>query len=300
VFAVLERVAATDTTIPLEGESGTGKDLAAQSVHQLSGRQQGPFVVVDCGTIRSTLAESELFGHRKGAFTGAEQDRPGVFESAQDGTVFLDEIGELELGLQVKLLRLLENHEVKRLGENRYRSVNVRVIAATNRDLGAEVQGERFRQDLFYRLSVVRVRMPPLRERHEDLALLAKVFVQKLRSDLDPVKVISDQVLNLFMNYSWPGNVRELRNVVERLLLFPESPEKLLPQVGSELRHTTQDLLSMKFPEARLELNERFEKIYLSGVMDACGGVVAAAAERSGIPRQSLYRLLAKHRLLRK
>jgi transcriptional regulator with PAS, ATPase and Fis domain len=301
VFAQLERAVATDSTLLLEGESGTGKDLAAESVHLLSERRQGPFVVMDCGAMGPSLVESELFGHRKGAFTGADQDRAGVFESADLGTVFLDEIGELEPGIQVKLLRLLEKKEFRRLGENRYRSVDVRLIAATNRDLAADVETGKFRQDLYFRLSVIRVRLPPLRERREDIGLLAKIFLPMLRPDLDPVEVISDRVLAMFVNHDWPGNVRELRNVLERLILFPENPEAAIRTVAKadsqDSTLLTHDLLGMDFHQAREKLNERFEKIYLSAMLDACDHVVAKAAERSGMARQSFYRLMARHKL---
>jgi DNA-binding NtrC family response regulator len=297
VFALLEPAAASDATLILEGESGTGKDLAAETIHSLSPRRNGPFVVVDCGTVHSTLAESELFGHRKGAFTGADQDRPGAIESADGGTVFLDEIGEIPSGVQPKLLRFLESKEIKRLGENRYRRVNVRLIAATNRDLGAEVEAGHFREDLFYRLSVIRVRFPPLRDRREDIGPLARSFVQKLRPDADPVEVISDQVLSMFQNHDWPGNVRELRNVVERLLLFPGRPGAAISPTGGSSGQEAADLLSQPFHEARRSWTDRFEKIYLSSMLDAHGGVVSQAAEAAGIPRQTFHRLMAKHRL---
>ena len=298
VFALLEPSAASDATLLLEGESGTGKDLAAETIHSLSPRRAEPFVVVDCGAVHSTLAESELFGHLKGAFTGADSDRAGAIESANGGTVFLDEIGELPTGLQPKLLRFLENKEVKRLGENRYRQVNVRLIVATNRDLTAEVEAGRFREDLYYRLSVVRVRFPPLRERREDIGPLARSFVQKLRPDADPVEVISDQVLSMFHNHDWPGNVRELRNVIERLLLFPERPGAAISPTGrAPAGQDADDLLSLPFHEARRAWTDRFEKVYLSSMLDSHNGVVSQAAEAAGIPRQTFHRLMTKHRL---
>jgi DNA-binding NtrC family response regulator len=297
VFALLEPSAASDATLLLEGESGTGKDLAAETIHSLSPRRAEPFVVVDCGAVHSTLAESELFGHMKGAFTGADSDRAGAIESANGGTVFLDEIGEIPTEVQPKLLRFLENKEVKRLGENRYRKVDVRLIVATNRDLTAEVEAGRFREDLYYRLSVVRVRFPPLRDRREDIGPLARGFVQKLRPDADPVEVISDQVLSMFQNHDWPGNVRELRNVVERLLLFPERPEAAISPTGRSSGQQAEDLLSLPFHEARRSWTDRFEKVYLSSMLDNHNGVVSQAAEAAGIPRQTFHRLMTKHRL---
>jgi two-component system response regulator GlrR len=297
VFALLEPAATSEVTLILEGESGTGKDLAAETIHSLSPRRGGPFVVVDCGAVHSTLAESELFGHKKGAFTGADSDRAGAIESADGGTVFLDEIGEVPPEVQPKLLRFLESKEVKRLGENRYRQVDVRLIAATNRDLTAEVEAGRFREDLYYRLSVVRVRFPPLRDRREDIGPLARSFVQKLRPDADPVEVISDQVLSMFHNHDWPGNVRELRNVVERLLLFPDRPRAALSPTGVSSGREAADLLGLPFHEARRAWTDRFEKVYLSSMLDAHGGVVSQAAEAAGIPRQTFHRLMTKHRL---
>ncbi len=301
VFAVLEVAAGSEATVLIEGESGTGKDLAAEALHQASPRGQGPFVVVDCGTIRPELVESELFGHAKGAFTGANSERAGVFESGNGGTVFLDEIGELPGPLQVALLRLLEKKEIRRLGENRYRSVDVRLVAATNRDLSADVEAGRFRQDLYYRLSVVKVRMPPLRERREDIGLLARGLVQKFRADLNPAEVINDRVLAMLANHDWPGNVRELRNVVERLILFPGTPPaRLTTQSEKSAQTLTGDLMRLPFNQARALLNERFEKLYLSELLAEAKGVVALAAEKAQIPRQSFYRLMTKHRLTNK
>jgi len=297
IFALLERASELEATVLLEGESGTGKDLAAETIHRFSPRRDGPFTIVDCGAMQSTLVESELFGHAKGAFTGANQSRAGAFESANAGTVFLDEIGELDPGLQPKLLRLLEQRQIKRLGENAYRKVNVRVIAATNRDLNAEVAAGRFREDLFYRLSVVRVRVPPLRERREDVGLLARAFVQKLRPDLDPVEIVSGQVLSMLMSYDWPGNVRELRNVVERLLIFPDRPEAAIDALASPTRGGEEDLMQLPFHDARQRWTDRFEREYLMAMLDANRGVVAQAARMAGIPRQTFHRLMTKHRL---
>jgi DNA-binding NtrC family response regulator len=299
VFAMLERASASDATLLLEGESGTGKDLAAETVHSLSPRKEGPFVVVDCGSMQANLVESQLFGHRKGAFTGAVSDRPGAFEAADGGTVFLDEIGELDAALQPKLLRVLEKKQVQRLGENEYRPANVRVIAATNRDLETEMKAGRFRQDLYYRLSVLRVHMPALRDRREDVRPLAINIVRQLQHERDPKDVISEDVLALLLNHPWPGNVRELRNVIERLLLFPDWPEAALTP-GSELPQTGEgEVMEMPFHEARRVVTERFEKAYLASALDACDGVVARAAQKADIPRQTFHRLMSKHNLTR-
>jgi len=297
IFAALEPTAASDSILLLEGESGTGKDVAAETVHQFSKRRDEPLIIVDCGAIQPSLAESELFGHRKGTFTGAERDRTGAIESADKGTVFLDEIGELGPDIQPKLLRFLEKKEIKLLGENHYRSVDVRLIAATNRDLKAEVAAGRFREDLFYRLSVVKIRIPPLRDRREDIGLLARSFVQKLDPELDPVEVISEQVISMFLSHDWPGNVRELRNVVERLLLFPNRPEAALALTPARQDNALSNLMSLPFHDARRQWTEQFEKMYLSATLDSCNRVISNAAKAAGIPRQTFHRLMAKHGL---
>ncbi|MBN2360435.1 MAG: sigma 54-dependent Fis family transcriptional regulator [Deltaproteobacteria bacterium] len=299
VFALLERAADSDTTVLLEGESGTGKDLAARALHERSRRRDRPFAVVDCGAMQATLVESELFGHVKGAFTGASQARIGALESAAGGTAFLDEIGELDPQIQPKLLRLLEQREIKRLGENQHRTVDVRLIAASNRDLASEVAAGRFRQDLFYRLSVLRVRLPSLRERREDIGLLARAFVQKMRPELDPAEVISDAVVAMLLNHDWPGNVRELRNVVERLLVFPDQPATALDAPARHDVGSSGDLLELPFHRARQLLNDRFEREYLTAVLERARGVVAQAAKLADIPRQTFHRLMAKHKLVK-
>ncbi|HTN91121.1 MAG TPA: sigma 54-interacting transcriptional regulator, partial [Sorangium sp.] len=218
IFAVLERVAPTDTTLLIEGESGTGKELAARGVHEASGRAGGPFVVFDCSTASSALLESELFGHKKGAFTGALEDRVGMFEEADGGTLFLDELGELPPDLQPKLLRVLESGEVRRVGLNKPRRVDVRVVAATNRSLARAVELGAFREDLYYRLAVVPIRLPPLRERPEDIPLLVHHLEQQLASRIPGAAPLPERVVDLFAEQSWPGNVRELRNAVARAL----------------------------------------------------------------------------------
>ena len=299
-FAVLERVAATDATVLLEGESGTGKELAAQSLHAASPRAEGPLVVVDCGAIPEGLVESELFGHERGAFTGADRSRQGSFEAASGGTVLLDEIGELPLAVQPKLLRVLESRRVKRVGSTGSIPVDVRVVAATNRDLAAEVAAGRFREDLYYRLAVVRVEVPPLRRRREDIPALVRHFVERLAPETGPADPFGPELLAMLERHDWPGNVRELRNVVERLLVLPElGPEAL----GASAREPCEEgsfmasLLSRPFHEARTEWTERFEKVYLKGRLAASGGVVLRAAEAAGIPRQTFHRLMRKHGL---
>ncbi|MFH1807348.1 MAG: sigma 54-interacting transcriptional regulator [Pseudomonadota bacterium] len=297
-FALLERAAGSDSTVLLEGETGTGKDLAAESLHAASSRAEMPFLVVDCGAMAATLIQSELFGHARGAFSGADRDRAGVFESAEGGTVFLDEIGELDLALQPQLLRLLEKRELRRLGENRYRPVDIRVLAATHRDLEREVEAGRFRQDLFYRLSVLRVRLPPLRDRRDDLPVLARGILHSLAPQSSSEELITPTVLGLLTRYDWPGNVRELRNVLERLLLFPDAPEHAVPTTLARPK-SPDHLLVLPFHEAKREVQDRFEREYLGAALERAGGVVTRAAELSDLPRQSFHRLLAKHQLER-
>lgn len=294
LFALLERIAPTDASVVLEGESGTGKDLAARGVHTNSRRASKPFIVFDCGAAASGLIESELFGHVRGAFTGAASDRAGVFEAAQGGTVFIDEIGELPLDLQPKLLRVLEQQEVRRLGENRVRSVNARVIAATNRDLEKEVEARRFREDLFYRLAVVRVHMPPLRERLEDVGPLIDHFLQDLAVE-DQVPVLSPAVRASLCRRPWPGNVRELRNAVARAVYLPEADVMR----SQSLAQTSVDEVDTEIPykEAKERLTSAFERRYLGALLASTTGNVSAAAKQSGINRTHLQAMLKKHGL---
>ncbi len=228
IYAIIEKIAPTATTVVIEGETGTGKEVVAQSIHNMSPRVKGPLIIFDCGAVPPNLIESELFGHEKGSFTGAVMTRQGLFEMADGGTLFLDELGELPIDLQPKLLRALEQREVRRVGSSKSTRVDVRIIAATNRNLEDEVRAGRFRQDLFYRLSVVRLHLPALRQRPDDIPLLINHFLgnQKYNrgSDGTPrVRSISQSALNLLVDYQWPGNVRELVNVVERAVSFCDS-----------------------------------------------------------------------------
>ena len=228
IFDIIEKIAPTAATVIIEGETGTGKEVVAQTIHELSDRSDKPFTVFDCGAVPPNLIESELFGHEKGSFTGAVMARKGLFEMAEGGTIFLDELGELALDLQPKLLRVLEQREVRRVGSNEPIPVNVRVIAATNRKLQEEVEAGRFREDLFYRLSVVRLTLPELAERREDIPLLVKHFLKSMRfnkGEDDDLRVsnISREALDALNSYDWPGNVRELVNIVERACSFTET-----------------------------------------------------------------------------
>ena len=297
VFAVLERVAQSDATVLLEGESGTGKELAAEALHRASARSERPFVVVDCGAVPATMLESELFGHERGAFTGAEQARVGVLEHANGGTVFLDEIGELPIELQPRLLRFLQNHQVKRVGSNRHKTVDVRVVAATNRKLRAEVKAGRFREDLYFRLAVVHVTLPPLRERSDDVVRLAQRFARQF--GCDPDTLLPDDVKTMLLGHSWPGNVRELRNVVERFAVAPELARQAFgeAQRRQPVINGLPDLLALPFHEARRRWQDRFEREYLAARLAGCDGRVTKAAKESDLPRQTFNRLLKRHRL---
>ena len=293
VFAALERAAPSNAPILLEGESGVGKDLLARAVHESSARAAAPFVTIDCGAISASLVESELFGHERGAFTGADRAREGVFQAADGGTLFLDEIGELPLDLQPKLLRALEAGEVRPVG-GKARLVDVRIVAATNRRLGEAVQRGEFRSDLFYRLGVVRLLVPPLRDRREDVVPLATSFLRRTRRSADAE--LPPELAALLSSYAWPGNVRELRNVIERFALLGVTRPKDLFDATESAGGGAGDgeLFDVPFQEARQTLVERFERRYLEHVLAACGGSTARAIARSGVPRPTFYRMMAR------
>lgn len=296
LFARLVRLSESDATVLLSGETGTGKELAAAALFDLGPRRAAPFVVVDCGAMPAGLIESELLGHERGAFTGAERRQPGAFERADGGTLFLDEVGELPLALQPALLGVLERRETRRLGGEHPVSVDVRVIAATNRDLGAEVARGAFRADLYYRLAVVEVRLPPLRERPEDVVLLTEHFLRQLGA---PTDSISQEMLAELQRYPWPGNVRELRNAIERAVLMSEPPRPDGPRVSSAPRHGVPPMtvdVARPFKEQKQELIGQFERAYVTALLAQTGGNMAAAARRANIDRMYLYKLLARTR----
>jgi len=295
LFAVLERAARSDVTVLLEGESGVGKEVLARAVHSQSPRADAAFVAVDCGAIPAGLIESELFGHERGAFTGATHARRGVFEEAHGGTLFLDEIGELPLELQPKLLRALETREVRPVGGRGARAVDVRVVAATNRRLAEAAHKNEFRRDLFYRLAVARVTIPPLRDRPEDIAPLAKAFLRAANGD--PSAELPADLAAMLVSYAWPGNVRELRNVIERYaLLGLRDRGGLLDTTHAPLAEAT-DLSHLPFHEARRQTLDRFERAYLPKVLERAGGVVARAAELAEVARPSFYRMMERLRV---
>jgi transcriptional regulator with GAF, ATPase, and Fis domain len=324
IYAIIERIAVTATTVIIEGETGTGKEVVAQTIHDISPRRNGELIVFDCGAVPPNLVESELFGHEKGSFTGAVMSRPGLFEMADGGTLFLDELGELPLDLQPKLLRALEQREVRRVGSSKAIKVDVRIIAATNRKLDEEVRERRFRQDLYYRLSVVKLRLPPLRERDDDVPLLAQHFLDTGPYNRGPdgtrrVRGISRAALDCLRAYSWPGNVRELVNVLERAVSFcdgelidtgdlPEhvreveasasprrsrvSTEVALPTTG-----TPSDLLDngVNFKEAKEQWVSSFERDYIESLLKRHGGNISHAAREADIDRKYLRRLMKKY-----
>jgi transcriptional regulator with GAF, ATPase, and Fis domain len=309
-FALLEKVAASDLTVLVEGETGTGKELAAEGLHEASGRS-GDFVAINCGAIPRELLESELFGHEKGAFTGAVRERRGAFLAADKGTVFLDEVGELPLDMQAKLLRALERREVKAVGSDRSVAIDVRVVAATNRSLAKEVAEGRFRQDLYYRLAVVTVKIPPLRTRLEDLRLLVDGVQDELarrRAALGqpPPAKLDETAMAMLLRYDFPGNVRELRNIVERWAVLgttlgpgETSPIVEAPRPHAEPRASSSadpmsDLLALPYHEAKDALVDRFERAFTKSALEKSGGNVSKAARDAGVDRRHLQRLMAR------
>jgi DNA-binding NtrC family response regulator len=300
LFAVLELASPSDATVLVEGESGTGKELAARAVHDHSARSRGPFVVVDCSAIAENLIDSHLFGHVRGAFTGAERDRKGAFVEASGGTLFLDELGELPLPAQARLLRALEAQTVQPVGADRPVTVDTRVVAATHRDLARQVASKEFRFDLFYRLAVVHVALPPLRERLEDLPALIAAFYSGRGAN--PGTIDGDNLEKL-RRHAWPGNVRELRNVLERawalsggLVGFREL--RLWVEVSAPPRLSEAVDTSLPFKDAKERWNDHFERRYLAAVHATHGGNITRAAEHAGINRRHFRELLYKHGLL--
>jgi transcriptional regulator with PAS, ATPase and Fis domain len=293
VLSVLEHLAPTELTITLIGETGTGKDVLAHTLHDQSARASAPFVVFDCGAVAANLAESELFGHERGAFTGAHATHSGAFERADGGTLFLDEVGELPLELQPRLLRALENRRVQRVGGSQYRSVDLRVVAATNRDLKALVADGRFREDLYFRLGMAVVAVPSLRERSEDIPLL----VPRLLEDLGrPGLQVSNAAYRLLQSHSWPGNVRELKNVLACALAFVGSAGTLEPQHLSLLETANEQSMLERLALGGLSL-ERIERAAIKQTLAQSRGNKALAAQSLGIAVSTLYEKLKKYQL---
>ena len=299
IFAVLELAAGSDVTVLLEGETGTGKELAARAVHERSARRGGPFVAIDCGALPETLLESELFGHLRGAFTGAAQTRAGAFQRAHGGTIFLDELGRIPQAVQARLLRVLEERVVRPVGADQEKRVDVRVLAASPIDLTTRVAEGGFRPDLFYRLSVVRVVLPPLRARREDLQVLVTEMMR--RRGLVAGRVAGSN-LDRLSAHTWPGNLRELRNVIDRAIAlspgaqsFADLRVQITPQAADEALTVRTDL---PFAEAKATVLQTFELRYLRDVLQRCEGNISAAARESGLDRKHLRTLLRKYGLV--
>jgi DNA-binding NtrC family response regulator len=292
VFKTAARVAATDATVLIQGESGTGKELVARAIHLSSPREKNAFVAVDCGAIAEGVLESELFGHARGAFTGAQGARRGLFEEADGGTLFLDEMGDVSTKLQAQLLRALQEGEIRRVGASEVAKVNVRVVAATNKDLVQAVKDGRFREDLYYRLNVVTIRLPPLRERREDIPLLAEHFAAK--HSRASAAALSPEALTTLSAYDWPGNVRELENAIARALALNPSG-MILPEDFSETIRKVRPKETGALPTDRPTLGE-LERRYAEVVLKEAQGNKTRAAEVLGIDRKTLYRILGEEK----
>jgi transcriptional regulator with GAF, ATPase, and Fis domain len=304
IFGLIERIAATDATVLIEGETGTGKDMIARTLHALSPRREQPFVVVDCGAVSGTLIESELFGHEKGAFTGAVASRQGAFELASRGTVFLDELGELSLDLQPKLLRVLEQRELRRVGGSKVIPVDLRIIAATRKDLRSEVEKGKFREDLYFRLNVVPIVAPSLRDRKPDIPLLCEHFLTRLAPPGKERPTLSEDTLAALMAHDWPGNVRELRNVLERALALSMDPGRLVAPLGPTpfTRAAAPGLVDealfspdLSFREQKERWTEEFERRYVRWLLDRAEGNISKAARAADMDRKYLHKLLKKY-----
>ncbi len=305
IFGLIERIAPTDATVLIEGETGTGKDMIARTLHLLSRRKDAPFVVVDCGAVAGTLIESELFGHEKGSFTGAIAARQGAFELASGGTVFLDELGELSLDLQPKLLRVLEQRELRRVGGSKTVKVDLRVIAATRKDLRSEVEKGKFREDLYFRLNVVPITAPSLRDRKEDVPALLDHFLARLAPAGTPPPVLTDATRAALYAHDWPNNVRKLRNVIERALALGSDPGALVAPLGGELARAVAAASGapmepefspgMSFRDTKERWTESFERRYLSWLLKRADGNISKAARDADMDRKYLHKLLRKY-----
>jgi len=321
VYRMTRQVAPSSATVLLTGETGTGKELIARALHELSGRATGPFVRVNCGALSESLLESELFGHVKGAFTSAHENRTGRFEAAHGGTIFLDEVNSVSYKLQVKLLRVLQEQEFERVGDSRTIRVDCRVVAATNRDLLDEIEAGRFREDLYYRLNVLPIDLPPLRERTEDISLLSDYFIQRYaEADQRTPPKMSAETLKLLCAYTWPGNVRELQNYIERAIvlcsndtltpeLFPRhvrglAPARLHRQAVKDPAMLCTELVELGMQQADDDANNLHEQVVslverelIRQVLHSCRGVQTKAATRLGINRNTLHKKLADYGL---
>lgn len=304
VFETIQMVAKTDLTVLITGESGTGKDLVARAIHAMSDRREASYVAVNCPTVPEHILESELFGYKKGAFTHATQNKIGLFQEANRGTIFLDEIGDISTAIQTKLLRVLQEKEIKPLGDTKSIQVDVRVISSTNRNLPEKIKRGDFREDLFYRLNVLPIVLPPLRERKEDIPLLVDFLIKKHSAELNrPTKRISAELMEYFLNAHWEGNVRELENVVMRGILFAPDEEIRPADIGvygeQKKRASTgaDTLVHLLYKEAKEEVLRRFHEEYISSVLGSTDGNVTQAAKKCGLERQALQQLMRRYGL---
>jgi transcriptional regulator with PAS, ATPase and Fis domain len=299
VFATVQQVSDSNVDVLVVGETGTGKELVARAIHRRSGRAKSPFVPVDCGAIPENLLESELFGHEKGTFTGADSRRIGLLEFADGGTFFLDELGELPLQLQPKLLRTLQERKVRRVGGREEIDIDVRLVAATSRDLEGMIRQERFRQDLYYRINVVRIELPPLRIRGDDIGLLAEYFANRHSREMGkPTPSITPEAYQVLRQYPWPGNVRELQNVIRRAIALSQDSAIDLDDLPDEVvvasgQRETSDAVG--YFQLRDQYVAKFERQYLSDLLKRHSGDVRAAAREAKLPRGTLYRLMKNH-----
>lgn len=292
VFELITRIAPTDSTVLITGESGTGKELIAQAIHGNSNRCYMPFIAVSCGALPDSLLESELFGYEKGAFTGAEHTKKGRFEMADKGTIFLDEIGDISFKTQVDLLRVLQQKEFRRLGGEEVIKVDMRILAATNRDLQKAIRENRFREDLYYRLNVISIHVPPLRERKEDIPLLAETFIRRYCLEMNKEEVkIAPTALKLLLDYDWPGNVRELENVIERALVIGQGKEI----AADDLPFSRKELVPEKFPKS-LKI---MEQMHIERILEETDWNISRAARELDIDRQTLYNKIEKYKITR-
>jgi nitrogen regulation protein NR(I) len=308
VFRMMSKVVRVDVTVLITGESGTGKELVARAIHRRSPRSQGPFVAVNCSAIPQTLVESEFFGHEKGAFTDARESRPGKFEQADGGSLFLDEVGDLALDAQAKLLRALQERQIQRIGARAARSVDVRVVAATNKDLEKESREGRFREDLFWRLNVVHIRLPALRERRADLPILIDHFVERFNRELGlAVEAIAPDARQLLCEYPWPGNVRELENTICRTMILCEGDTLTVadlpgrvrgePAEGTGMSGARSDLSRLSLADAVAEASERLEKVMILSRLAEHRGSRTATAESLGVSRKTLFNKMRQYGL---
>jgi DNA-binding NtrC family response regulator len=292
IYDLIERISDSLSNVLITGESGTGKELVAKAIHYNGVRKEGPFIAINCAAIPETLLESELFGYKKGAFTDAKSDKKGLIFEANEGTLFLDEITEMPLTLQAKLLRVIEEREVRPLGDTNSYPIDVRIISTSNRDIASLIQQGRFREDLYYRLKVIDIEMPPLRERKEDIPILVQHFIHKFSKELKKaVSSVSEDALKILLNYSWPGNIRELENIIQRAITLSQH-EVILPEdLPASIIQKIDEKLFEKALEEKFTLDQ-LEKEYIKRVLIETGGNKSKAAERLGLDRKTLYRKL--------